>query len=168
MRGRVDGAQSSFQSLFVLMAVPLAGMAFFLLWQRINDGITPHQMVREVRVDLRAVPAAASLPAPVSATPQLGTPFEAPLETPLEKVIAKREPPAAAAGTRGRIVLIIDDLGFDHDDIKTLMLGALVEFVHAPSSTAIMLRGGFKRSTFEVGDDRTGPYFGVNFYRRLN
>ena len=103
------------------MAVPLAGLAFFLLWQRINDGITPHQMVREVRVDLRAVPAAASLPAPVSATPQLGTPFEAPLETPLEKVIAKREPPAAAAGTRGRIVLIIDDLGFDHDDIETLM-----------------------------------------------
>lgn len=55
-----------------------------------------------------------------------------------------------------------------NDDIRTLMLGALVEFVHAPSRTAIMLRGGFKRSTFEVADDRTGPYFGINFYRRLN
>ena len=55
-----------------------------------------------------------------------------------------------------------------NDDIKTLMLGGLVEFVHAPSRTAIMLRAGYKKSTFEFGDDRTGPYFGVNFYRRLN
>ena len=55
-----------------------------------------------------------------------------------------------------------------NDDIRTSMLGALVEFVHAPSSTAIMLRAGFKKSTFEVADDRTGPYFGINFYRRLN
>ena len=55
-----------------------------------------------------------------------------------------------------------------NDDIRTMMLGGLVEFVHAPSSTAIMLRAGFKKSTFEFGDDRTGPYFGVNFYRRLN
>jgi hypothetical protein len=55
-----------------------------------------------------------------------------------------------------------------NDDIKTLMLGGLVEFVHAPSSTAIMLRAGFKRSTFEVDpDDRSGPYFGINFYKRL-
>jgi hypothetical protein len=55
-----------------------------------------------------------------------------------------------------------------NDDIKTLMLGGLVEFVHGPSSTAIMLRGGYKKSTFEVGDDRSGPYFGISFYRRLN
>jgi hypothetical protein len=54
-----------------------------------------------------------------------------------------------------------------NDDIKTLMFGGLVEFVHAPSSTAIMLRAGFKRSSFEVADDRTGPYFGINFYKRL-
>lgn len=55
-----------------------------------------------------------------------------------------------------------------NDDIRTMMLGGLVEFVHAPSSTAIMLRAGFKKSTFDVADDRTGPYFGINFYRRLN
>ena len=54
-----------------------------------------------------------------------------------------------------------------NDDIRTVMLGGLVEFVHAPSSTAIMLRAGFKRSTFDVADDRTGPYFGINVYRRL-
>jgi hypothetical protein len=54
-----------------------------------------------------------------------------------------------------------------NDDIKTLMLGGLVEFVHAPSTTAIMLRAGFKRSSFDTADDRTGPYFGINFYKRL-
>jgi hypothetical protein len=54
-----------------------------------------------------------------------------------------------------------------NEDIKTTMLGALVEFVHAPSSTAIMLRGGFKRSSFDTADDRSGPYFGINFYKRL-
>ncbi|MEX2270313.1 MAG: cellulose biosynthesis protein BcsS [Vicinamibacterales bacterium] len=54
-----------------------------------------------------------------------------------------------------------------NDDIRTLMFGGLVEFVHVPSTTAVMLRAGFKRSTFDVADDRTGPYFGINFYRRL-
>ena len=38
---------------------------------------------------------------------------------------------------------------------------------HAPSTTAIMLRAGFKRSSFDTADDRTGPYFGINFYKRL-
>lgn len=54
-----------------------------------------------------------------------------------------------------------------NDDIKTVMFGGLVEFVHAPSSTAIMLRGGLKRSSFDVADDRTGPYVGINFYKRI-
>lgn len=54
-----------------------------------------------------------------------------------------------------------------NDDIRTLMVGGLVEFVHAPSSTAFMVRAGFKRSSFDVGDDRTGPYVGFNFYKRL-
>ena len=54
-----------------------------------------------------------------------------------------------------------------NDDIRTMMLGGLVEFVHAPSTTAIMLRAGFKRSSFDIGDDRTGPYLGINFYKRL-
>ncbi|MDQ3070136.1 MAG: cellulose biosynthesis protein BcsS [Acidobacteriota bacterium] len=54
-----------------------------------------------------------------------------------------------------------------NDDIRTMMLGGLFEFVHAPSSTALMVRGGYKKSTFDVEDDRTGPYVGVNFYKRL-
>jgi hypothetical protein len=54
-----------------------------------------------------------------------------------------------------------------NDDIRTLMLGGLVDFVHAPSRTSLMLRAGFKRSSFDTADDRTGPYFGINFYKRL-
>ena len=54
-----------------------------------------------------------------------------------------------------------------NDDIRTLMLGGLVEFTHAPSRTSLMLRGGFKRSSFDTADDKSGPYVGVNFYRRL-
>ncbi|HEX6322348.1 MAG TPA: cellulose biosynthesis protein BcsS [Vicinamibacterales bacterium] len=54
-----------------------------------------------------------------------------------------------------------------NDDIRTLMLGGLVEFLHAPSRTSMMLRAGFKRSSFDTADDRSGPYFGINFYKRL-
>ncbi len=55
-----------------------------------------------------------------------------------------------------------------NDDIKTKMLGGLVEFAHGASRSSVMLRAGVKKSTFEAADDRTGPYFGINFYRRLN
>jgi hypothetical protein len=55
-----------------------------------------------------------------------------------------------------------------NDDIKTMMLGGLVEFAHGASRSSVMLRAGLKKSTFETADDRSGPYFGINFYRRLN
>lgn len=55
-----------------------------------------------------------------------------------------------------------------NDDIRTMMLGGLVEFAHGASRSSVMLRAGIKKSTFEAADDRTGPYFGINFYRRLN
>lgn len=54
-----------------------------------------------------------------------------------------------------------------NDDIRTLMFGGLVEFTHAPSRTSVMLRAGYKRSSFDEADDRTGPYFGINFYKRI-
>lgn len=54
-----------------------------------------------------------------------------------------------------------------NDDIRTLMLGGLVEFTHAPSSTSLMFRAGFKQSSFDTAEDHTGPYFGVNFYKRV-
>lgn len=61
----------------------------------------------------------------------------------------------------------VEGIAQGNDDIRTLMLGGLVEFTHAPSSTSLMFRAGFKRSSFDAADDRTGPYFGVNFYKRV-
>ena len=54
-----------------------------------------------------------------------------------------------------------------NDDIRTTMLGGLVEFAHGPSRTSLMLRSGYKRSTFDTADNRSGPYFGINLYKRL-
>jgi polysaccharide deacetylase 2 family uncharacterized protein YibQ len=122
------------------MAIPLAGMAFFLVWQRINDGITPRQLVHEVRgaATAETVP----LPAPVAADPVLELPET---ETPLPVVrprAPKREPgsmvlpPPPADGERGRIVLIIDDLGFEGQPLDTLMaLDPNVNAAILPNST---------------------------------
>ena len=55
-----------------------------------------------------------------------------------------------------------------NDDIRSVMLGGLFEFVHVPSTVSLVLRGGYKKSTFALGPDKTGPYFGVGFYKRLN
>lgn len=54
-----------------------------------------------------------------------------------------------------------------NEDIRSLQLGGLVEFLHAPSSISIMLRGGWKRSTFDLADDKTGPYVAVGYFQRL-
>lgn len=54
-----------------------------------------------------------------------------------------------------------------NDDIRSLQVGALWEILHAPNSASVMLRGGWKRSTFEQADEKTGPYFGIGYYHRL-
>jgi hypothetical protein len=54
-----------------------------------------------------------------------------------------------------------------NEDIKTLMFGGLLEFAHGPSHTSLMLRGGYKKSSFDTADDRSGAYVGVNLYKRI-
>lgn len=54
-----------------------------------------------------------------------------------------------------------------NEDIRSLQIGGLFEFLHAPSSRSIMLRGGWKRSTFDIGPNKTGPYVAVGFFQRL-
>lgn len=53
-----------------------------------------------------------------------------------------------------------------NSDIKSVQFGGLIEV--RPSQTSLMFRAGYKRSSFNVGPDKTGPYFGINFYKRLN
>lgn len=54
-----------------------------------------------------------------------------------------------------------------NDDIRSLQLGGFLELAHVKSSASVMLRGGWKQSSFEFGDDKTGPYFAVGYYQRL-
>lgn len=91
MQEREDGSRSSFRSIAILMAIPLAGLAIFLLWNWLGDN-------RQPPVEARREPAP---PKKVEAT---ATP---------------RQP--AKKTHRGDIVLIIDDLGFDGQPLERVM-----------------------------------------------
>lgn len=150
MRERGDAAQSSFATIFVLMAVPLGGMAIFFGWQWLNDGITPRGVYRETRA---AVIDTMEPPRFPPATPVAPEPEAS---QPLPRVTPKKRAPEAryeanamtAAGApllpgqrRGDIVLIIDDLGFDGQPLDRLM--AL-----DPNVNAAILPNGTRASEF--------------------
>jgi hypothetical protein len=63
------------------------------------------------------------------------------------------------------ISLGVEGIAQGNDDIRSLQGGGLLEI--APSNASIMLRGGYKRSTFEVGPSRSGGYFGIGLYWRI-
>jgi len=84
------------------MAIPLAGLAIFFLWQWMNGGATPKDAVEAVQQSTVASPSAA-------------TPRGKDSDGPMERVTPKRR------GHRGDIVLIIDDLGFDGQPLDRLM-----------------------------------------------
>jgi hypothetical protein len=54
-----------------------------------------------------------------------------------------------------------------NEDFNSTTIGGLFEFLHVPSSMSIQLRAGWKRSEYDFGDDKTGPYFGIGYYQRL-
>lgn len=56
-------------------------------------------------------------------------------------------------------------IGQGNEDIRSNQFGGFVEFLHAPSSISLMLRAGYKHSAFELGPDKTGPWYAVSFYR---
>lgn len=61
----------------------------------------------------------------------------------------------------------VEGIAQGNDDIRSLQGGGLLEVAHTPSSFSLMFRAGYKRSTFEVGPSKTGPYFGVGLYKRF-
>jgi hypothetical protein len=61
----------------------------------------------------------------------------------------------------------VEYIGQGNDDIRSQQAGAFVEMLHAPSSVSVMLRAGYKRSTYDVGPAKTGPWFAIGFYHRL-
>ena len=61
----------------------------------------------------------------------------------------------------------VEYIGQGNQDIRSNQYGGFVEMAHNPSSVSVMFRAGWKRSTFEFGPARTGPWFAVGFYHRL-
>lgn len=61
----------------------------------------------------------------------------------------------------------VEGIAQGNDDIRSLQGGGLLEVAHAPSSFSLTFRAGYKRSTFDVGPSKTGPYFGVGLYKRF-
>jgi hypothetical protein len=52
-------------------------------------------------------------------------------------------------------------------DIRSRQFGGFFEITNVPAKVSVMFKAGYKRSTFNVGPGKTGPYFSVGFYRRL-
>jgi hypothetical protein len=61
----------------------------------------------------------------------------------------------------------VEGVAQGNTDVRSTQFGPLFEVVHVPSTISIMLRGGWKRSTYQVGPDKTGPWFAIGFWRRL-
>jgi len=61
----------------------------------------------------------------------------------------------------------IEGVAQGNHDVRSTQFGPFIEVVHVPSSLSIMLRGGWKRSTYQVGPEKTGPWFAIGFWRRL-
>jgi uncharacterized protein len=87
------------------MAIPLAGLAIFFLWQWVNGGVTPKDAARSVR-ETAALQQSTIAPAPRPAEPESALP---------------RVKPRQKRARGGDIVLIIDDLGFDGQPLDKVM-----------------------------------------------
>jgi hypothetical protein len=70
---------------------------------------------------------------------------------------------------RGPITLYLGAEGVaqGNDDIRSYQIGPLAELNFAGSDLSLTVRGGYKRSTFEIGESDSGPYFGVGLWKRF-
>jgi len=128
MNGR-ERARSSFKTIAILAAIPLAGLAAFFLWQWLNGGETPRETYQEARASMLGtqgpLPAEPSRP---TAAVRRGDSEEM---SALPKVRRK-----ARRGASGDIVLIIDDLGFEGQPLERLMdLDPNVNYAILPNGT---------------------------------
>ena len=58
-------------------------------------------------------------------------------------------------------------IGQGNDDIRSTQYGGFFEVAHAPSSVSVMFRAGYKKSSYDFGPDKSGPWFAVGFWHRL-
>jgi polysaccharide deacetylase 2 family uncharacterized protein YibQ len=104
--------RSSFKTIAILAAIPIAGLAAFFLWQWINGGELPEETYRE------AVERRASARRTSGGLKPAAPPAAEAAATPLPKFTRRKRAPG---GGGGDIVLIIDDLGFDGQPLERLM-----------------------------------------------
>ena len=118
----MDGRAGGFKTIIRLMAIPLMGLAIFVLWQKVNHlRLVPQVLQREQPVATPPVEARVIAPkrAPESALPAV---------TPRKRTPKSHGP--------GEIVLIIDDLGFDGQPLDRVMaLDANVNCAILPNGT---------------------------------
>jgi uncharacterized protein len=127
VRGRERGrTRSSFETIAILAAIPIAGLAAFFLWQWFNGGETPRETYEEAR-------AAGILPATLPGTRRAGDalpPKAVTSSAPQQTAAAGQKPEEMAALPKvrrksrtgsGDIVLIIDDVGFQGQPLDRLM-----------------------------------------------
>lgn len=139
-RGR-ERARSSFKSIAILAAIPIAGLVAFFLWQWINGGEPPSETYSEAKAAgliPTSVGGRAASSGPAARATQTGPPTPARHDESdagevgaLPKVRRKPRP-----GTGGDIVLIIDDLGFEGQPLERLMdLDPNVNYAILPNGT---------------------------------
>ena len=107
--------RSSFRSIAILAALPLAGLAAFFLWQWWNGGETPSETYAEAKVLVSRKPqpvGAQDAKAPSSRS-RVAARETKEKELPLPRVSRRR--------ASGDIVLIIDDVGFDGQPLERMM-----------------------------------------------
>lgn len=70
---------------------------------------------------------------------------------------------------RGPLTLYLgaEGVGQGNEDIRSWQFGGIGELVFARTQLSLQARGGYKRSTFDRGPDKTGPYFGVGLWKRF-
>jgi hypothetical protein len=61
----------------------------------------------------------------------------------------------------------VEGIAQGNEDIRSTQIGGFFEVTRVPANLSVMFRVGYKRSTFDVGPNKTGPYFAIGFYKRL-
>ena len=102
-----DERRSSFKTIALLTLVPIAGLAIFLIWNEIHDGVTPQDVVKAV--------------ATATTTSQPRHPATRQPDNPTTRQPALPKVTRKPNHKAGSIVLIIDDLGFDGQPLEKLM-----------------------------------------------
>jgi uncharacterized protein len=100
-----DERRSSFKTIALLTLVPIAGLAIFLIWNSMNDGVTPEDVVKAV----------------ATATTTTKQPSNPATQQPDNRATESTALPRVTRKATGSIVLIIDDLGFDGQPLEMLM-----------------------------------------------